>query len=85
MNTPPRTLPRRANTIRALAASMAAERRSLEAARQAISDRIGYAVAALIGVGAYRYFGRQGVEALVALYAVSVVMSYRRLRRMAPK
>jgi hypothetical protein len=76
MNQPATTLPRRANTIRAVAASMAHKHEREVGARQAVSDRIGYAVAAVLGSIAYRYFGQMGVAVLVALYAISALRAH---------
>jgi uncharacterized membrane protein (DUF4010 family) len=79
--TPPAsTLPRRANGIRTLAAQMATKKLNEINARQAVSDRIGYAVAAIIGAVASEYFGTAGIAIVVGVYAVSGVLAYRRYR-----
>lgn len=85
MNRPeqPRTLPRRANTIRSLAAQLAHKKMTEDGARQAVSDRIGYLVASLIGAAVFRYVGWPGVEALGALYAGSAWLAYRRHKKIA--
>lgn len=79
----PSGIPRRANRIRALAVSLAADRRRLEVARQAVSDRIGYMVAAVIGAVVYARYGQRGVEVLAALYALSAFFSYRKFKRVS--
>lgn len=80
-NEKPRTLPRRANTIRALAATMAQKKLSETNARQAVSDRIGYAAAAMIGAFAFKYGGEGATAAIVLLYAVSAVFAHRRHKK----
>lgn len=74
----PRTLPRRANTIRALAISMTQKKLSETNARQAVSDRIGYAAAALIGAFAFKYGGPGATLAIIGLYIASAVLAHRR-------
>ncbi len=80
----PRTLPRRANTIRALAAQLAHRKMTEDGARQAVSDRIGYLVAAIIGAAVFRYLGWSGVQALGILYAASAWLAHRRWKKVAP-
>ncbi len=70
------TLPRRANTIREVASTLADIRLRIVTARQVISDRIGYIVASILGAATYHYFGRIGLAVLCALYAVRVVNAY---------
>lgn len=79
--TAPRTLPRRANTIRAIAVQIAHKKMTEVGARQAVSDRIGYLVAALIGASAFRYFGWMGVEVMGVLYAASAWLAHRRYQK----
>lgn len=78
--TAPRALPRRANTIRALSASMAARKLTEVAARQAVSDRIGYGVAAILGAVAFHSFGENGVFGMCVLYVISAMRAYRKWR-----
>lgn len=73
---PRRTLPRRANTIRAVAAQLADRRLREVTLRQAVSDRIGYLVASMLGAGAMRYFGMRGVQALACLYVLAALFAY---------
>lgn len=82
MNQPATTLPRRANTIRAVAATMAHKHETEMFARQAVSDRIGYAVACVLGAVAYRFFGQTGVGVLVALYAVTAIRAHRKYQKL---
>lgn len=77
----PATLPRRANQISRLANLIAQNRLQTLAARQSVSDRIGYGIASLIGAGAYRIGGQTALLALVGIYGVSAVVAYRRYRR----
>lgn len=88
-NEQPRTLPRRAGKIRELATQLGKEyasQRIREAAgvqvkidaRQAVSDRIGYGLAVVIGAALVSLLGWWGVLGALALNAVGVVRSYRR-------
>lgn len=70
---PPRALPRRANGIRSLAASMARQK----LVRQTVSDRISYAVAALIGAAAFKLAGQPGIAVVLVLYLASAYRAYR--------
>lgn len=78
----PTSLPRRANTIRALAASMADRRLKVEGARQVVSDRIGYMIAAVIGALAYANYGSKGLYALAVLYLLGVIRAYERWKKL---
>lgn len=81
--TTPIKLPRRANGIRRLAADMAHRKLTELTARQAISDRIGYGIAALLGATAFHFGGSYAVEALTALYGLSAARAYWRYRKVA--
>lgn len=70
------TLPRRSKTIREVASSLADKRLRIVTARQVISDRIGYIIAAILGASTYHYFGRIGLAVLCAFYVVRVVNAY---------
>lgn len=74
------SLPRRANGIRDLAAQMASKKLAGVNARQAVSDRIGYAVATVIGGLVTTFAGWWGLVAVVTLYAFSASRAYRRYR-----
>jgi len=78
----PRALPRRANRIRALAADMASIKLRETNARQAVSDRIGYAIAVVGGAAAYHFGGTRAVEGVVLLYAIAASMAHARYRRL---
>ncbi len=83
--TPARTLPRRANTIRALAASFADRKLTEVNSRQAVSDKIGYAVAVLLGAIAYRYGGRGWVAVTMGGYLFNAWIAHRRWKQLGPK
>jgi hypothetical protein len=85
MNQPATTLPRRANTIRAVAAQLAHKHETESFARQAVSDRIGYAVAAVVGAAAYALFGKPAIGVLIMLYAVSAVRAHRKYLKIKAK
>jgi hypothetical protein len=85
MNQPATTLPRRAKTIRAVAAQLAHKHETETGARQAVSDRIGYAVAAVLGAVAYGWLGRVAVVVLVGLYAVSAIRAHQNYLKVKAK
>lgn len=78
----PRALPRRANTIRAVAATRYPMRSEIAWRAPTSVIFLWAIVAALIGAATFRYAGREGVGCLVALYAVSAWLSCRRYRRL---
>jgi hypothetical protein len=75
---PPRALPRRANTIRALAGTMANRKVAELAQRQSVSDKIGYALAVCMGAVTFRYLGVDGVGLLATVYLGNAWLSYRK-------
>lgn len=79
---PGTALPRRARTIRALAATFADRKLRVEGARQIVSDRIGYLIAAFIGALAFANYGQRGVYALAALYFLNVLRAYERWKKL---
>jgi hypothetical protein len=74
----PTTLPRRANTIRQLSAAMAHKKLTEDGQRQAASDKIGYAVAVLLGAVAFMYGGKLAVVGLIVVYLLNAVRAYQR-------
>jgi predicted MFS family arabinose efflux permease len=76
-------LPRRANGIRALASQMASKKLTEVAARQTVSDRLGYGVAAVIGAAAFHYGGPRWLGLVLAVYVCSAVLAYRRYKRLS--
>lgn len=46
--------------------------------RQTVSDRIGYLIASMLGAGTMHWFGWRGVQALGALYLLSLIFAYSR-------
>lgn len=74
------TLPRRANTIRAAAISLAAKHEAAVALRQAVSDRIGYALAFLLGALVLWIGGGYGVALGACFYGRRAYRSYRAWR-----
>ena len=75
------SLPRRANGIRTLAADMAARKLAEVSQRQAVSDRVSYALAVLLGAGAFKYAGWNLVGGIAALQLLGAVVAYRRWRK----
>lgn len=82
MNEAPRTLPRRSNTIRSLAAAMAHKKMTEVGQRQAVSDRIGYMVAVVLGAAAMTLGGRPAVAVVLGLYGAIAFRAYRRWKAM---
>lgn len=80
MSTPPRSLPRRANTIRALSAALALRKTSEISLRQVVSDRISYGLSILLGATVFRYAGWWAAYALAAMYAMASYVAWRRYR-----
>jgi hypothetical protein len=78
----PTSLPRRANTIRSLAASMAERKLRVEGARQVVSDRIGYLFAAVVGGLAFKYYGPPGVYVMILLYFLGALRAYERWKKL---
>lgn len=81
-NPRPMRLPHRANTLRAIAASMANRELMRATQRQAVSDKIGYAVAVVMGAAAWRYGGRLWVAVLCAGYVFNAWMAHRKWQRL---
>jgi hypothetical protein len=75
------TLPRTRERLRAMAVGVGVELTRKSAARQAVSDRIGYIVAAAIGAGVFSRWGWSGLKALVALYVLSAFLAYRKYKQ----
>lgn len=83
MNTTRTTLPRRANTIRAVAAGLAAKHEALVAARQAVSDRVSYTLAFLLGALTFGVGGWYGVALGACFYGWLAYRSYRAWKAVA--
>ena len=77
------TLPRRANGIRALAAEMGATLASKTLARQAVSDRISYALAFALGCLVFAAGGWYGAALGACFYGWRAHRSYRAWRAAA--
>lgn len=77
---PRRALPRRHGKIRELAVQLASKKLTETNARQAVSDRIGYAVSLGVGAAAFNYGGEKAVVVALLLYAWSAVRAYNRYR-----
>ena len=75
------SIPRRANRIRQVAADMASRKLREVNARQAVSDRIGYAVAVTIGAIALHFGGVYVVEAIVVLYIIGAKVAFSRYKK----
>lgn len=74
------TLPRRANTIREAAASLAAKHEAAVALRQSVSDRISYALAFLLGALVLGVGGWYGVALGACFYGWRAYAGYRAWR-----
>lgn len=74
------TLPRRANTIRAVAASLAAKHEAVVLARQSVSDKVSYALAFLLGALVLWIGGAYGVALGACFYGWRAYRSYRAWR-----
>lgn len=72
-------LPRRARQISQMANAIAADRLRVLSLRQAVSDRIGYAVAVTLGALA-KWASWWAVGLLVVGYVIAAVVAYRRYR-----
>jgi hypothetical protein len=80
MNTARTTLPRRAGTIRAVAASLAARHEATVIARQIVSDRASYALAFLLGGLVFRVGGWYGLALGACFYGWRAYRSWRAWR-----
>ena len=72
------SLPRRARQIHRFAHDLASHRLSVLSLRQAASDKIGYAVATVIGAAAFHYAGEGAVLILVEVYLFNALRAYRK-------
>ena len=74
------TLPRRAGTIRVVAASLAAKHVAAVLARQLVSDRVSYALAFLLGALTFGVGGWYGVALGACFYGWLAYIGYRAWR-----
>lgn len=75
-----RSLPRRANGIRALAVALALRKTTELALRQTVSDRISYGLAIVLGAVIYDRLGRWGIIAVAAIYCLASAAAWRKYR-----
>jgi hypothetical protein len=75
-------VPRRANQVKKLAAEVAAKQVARVLRRQAVSDKIGYAIAVTVGAVAGWSAWWAGLV-VIAFYSMSAVRAYRQFRKAA--
>ena len=71
-------LPRRANQISRMANAIAVDRLRVASLRQSVSDRIGYAIAVLLGAWVSQVGAPWAVYALASCYLLAALAAYRR-------